>query len=666
MSILDKSSRSGDVERYEAIEKVLVSLSKGKEAPMDFYRALFPSGSFGNDLESMKKGDSYGIFGIIPDNEMYKKMKKWIDKKNNNVPIDFKEDYSLNELEQERMMKFYIYGDLVIEYLQSLGQSCDPNKLRTLTKKEFEKDLGTIEHDGFGEFREVPNIQYPKKVQLSQNASRSAQQKYRLSYELQCARAEYAYDIRYEKLDAIFGARCYRNITQIDDKYTSYSRIQAGWMYNQRVDDSLRQIGMCQGQQSCLIAPADYYGRSTKRSNFGRLYAIALDIDDMRPEKLEETFKYDFFGFKPTYIVQSGTGMHFYYLLAEPLSMTLSYQPKVAQLKMALAKYFVNSDVSFSRTKPDAQRWDEQFRVVGSKSKVTGKFVNAYLVGDLWNIEDLVHLVNRGRPSEKLGEFADWTVHGKTGMTRAEWLQKQQEIAEDRAKKDGISLDVSSRVDRPLGLKGSGFITRNGGFYNSWVERMMDDDSLGSRFHRTCILYADAAYCRIPFSEVDDFAMAELYNYYNQPQVAKGNPFLKSDIRQASKFYNNAQRHKSFSIDTIENLTGVRLPITKRNGNIQTVHCAMMRATKNVKVNMGLTKDTRFGAEGGNDPTLGGRKIGSKDSKPRNRTADSKEQVIRAYLQDHPDAKKVEVIRETGLSKPTVYKWYDKIKAEGK
>ena len=62
----------------------------------------------------------------------------------------------------------------------------------------------------------------------------------------------------------------------------------------------------------------------------------------------------------------------------------------------------------------------------------------------------------------------------------------------------------------------------------------------------------------------------------------------------------------------------------------------------------GLVKDTRFGAETGNKINMDGRPTA--------------EQTVRDYLQAHPDAKKAEVIRETGLSKPTVYKWYDKIK----
>ena len=33
--------------------------------------------------------------------------------------------------------------------------------------------------------------------------------------------------------------------------------------------------------------------------------------------------------------------------------------------------------------------------------------------------------------------------------------------------------------------------------------------------------------------------------------------------------------------------------------------------------------------------------------------------TIKAWRIDHPDGKKADCIRETGVSKPTVYKWWD-------
>lgn len=35
------------------------------------------------------------------------------------------------------------------------------------------------------------------------------------------------------------------------------------------------------------------------------------------------------------------------------------------------------------------------------------------------------------------------------------------------------------------------------------------------------------------------------------------------------------------------------------------------------------------------------------------------EQTVLEWRQQHPDGRKVDCIRETGLSKPTVYRWWD-------
>ncbi len=40
----------------------------------------------------------------------------------------------------------------------------------------------------------------------------------------------------------------------------------------------------------------------------------------------------------------------------------------------------------------------------------------------------------------------------------------------------------------------------------------------------------------------------------------------------------------------------------------------------------------------------------------------SKKNIVEEYLLKNPGARKVDVIRDTGLSKKTVYKYYDEIK----
>lgn len=672
-------------ERYDELSSVLKECAIRKESPMDFYRGLFPEGSFGKNLDTPEKdsegnyihdGASFGILGVIPDVNLYKQIKLWLDEKNGLCPPVSPLSYSLSKAEMYHMIKYLIYGSHIADKLDKHSDFYEYNLKRlsgSLTDAEFNEDYteeylnnsfsplagfgidAVYDSDGTKKAEKVEYktssgtvtcmrkfINYPEKPVLSANMSRSERQRQQLIYQLKCARAEYAADSRYERLDIVFNARCYRNISQIDDKLTVYGRVQSSSMYNQRIDDSLSQLSLAIGQQSTCLAPLDYFGKKRQSSKAGKLYAIVLDIDDLHPDSLRRFFDIDFMGLKPTYIVQSGTGLHFYYFLAVPVRMYPAYQVKVNLLKNMLARIFCNPRSTRSGIWAQKQTWWADFRVVGSKTKVYGRYVEAYATGEVWSFTDLVHKLNIASPNDGLGEVDEWGVYlpSRSGMTREEWLAKQDEFKR-------IDDEVKELRTQALGLKGSGFITRNRGFYDSWCKRCQTFDALHSRYYRTCILFADAAYCRIPYEEVLDFARGDLFKYFNQPLVACGFPFTEHDVMAASRFYSKATENKSYSLKQIFALTGIRLTPSKRNGRTQEEHCAIMRDTRNFKVAAGECKDTRFGAEDGN---TAGRK--------------SAEQTVRDYLQEHPDARKVDVIKGTGLTKPTVYKWYNKIKNE--
>ena len=196
--------------------------------------------------------------------------------------------------------------------------------------------------------------------------------------------------------------------------------------------------------------------------------------------------------------------------------------------------------------------------------------------------------------------------------------------------------------------------------YEKLVPKVRLGAKVGTRYHSMCVLFADAALGGIPYSQVYETCVA-MVDFLNR-DADKDNQFTVADVECAAKYYTTSFG-RWLTLDRIEAMTELKFERNKRNHRSQADHLKKyIPAMRSVEI----VKDTRFGTETGNKINKDGRPVGSKDTKPRNRTADSKEQVIRAYLQDHPDAKKVEVIRETGLSKPTVYKWYDKIKAEGK
>ena len=77
------------------------------------------------------------------------------------------------------------------------------------------------------------------------------------------------------------------------------------------------------------------------------------------------------------------------------------------------------------------------------------------------------------------------------------------------------------------------------------------------------------------------------------------------------------------------------MPANKRNGRKQEVHLKIARATLEI-----------MNEENGN--ILQGRPKGSGE----------KSKIVEEWQRQHPDGKKADCIRETGLDKKTVYKWW--------
>ncbi|EKC43765.1 replication protein, partial [human gut metagenome] len=86
---------------------------------------------------------------------------------------------------------------------------------------------------------------------------------------------------------------------------------------------------------------------------------------------------------------------------------------------------------------------------------------------------------------------------------------------------------------------------------------------------------------------------------------------------------------------TIVVRTGIVIKKNKRNGRKQAQHIKIMNAIRDIEHPDGEWRN--------------------KDGRP------DKSQIVVDWRMAHPDGTKAECIRETGLSKPTVYSWWKKI-----
>lgn len=100
--------------------------------------------------------------------------------------------------------------------------------------------------------------------------------------------------------------------------------------------------------------------------------------------------------------------------------------------------------------------------------------------------------------------------------------------------------------------------------------------------------------------------------------------------------YNNC--YITYPINSISYLTGIPIQKNKRNGRKQEQHIKIMNAIRDIEYRKGEWRN--------------------KKGRP------NKEKIVRKYLKENLEARNINVIKETGLSKPTVYKYYDKVKLE--
>ena len=130
----------------------------------------------------------------------------------------------------------------------------------------------------------------------------------------------------------------------------------------------------------CLCSPLSYAGKSRTAEHARMLYAIAVDVDKVRvkngrPLGLEAlwTRHIDAVGRipKPTYIVSSGTGLHLYYVLKQPLPLFYGIAYELQEYKRALTRLIWHDTIVDIKSAAEIQQEGiyQGFRMPGTITK---------------------------------------------------------------------------------------------------------------------------------------------------------------------------------------------------------------------------------------------------------------------------------------------------------
>lgn len=383
--------------------------------------------------------------------------------------------------------------------------------------------------------------------------------------------------------------------------------------HTRMVFDDLAELFELQKNSCAFMSPISYFGRHRTAKNARFIYALTFDLDEVGEKQIDLLFGFWIFQKRiprPTYVVNSGGGVHLYYFFKEPIPMIPKNQKALKILKYELTSKIWNEDTS-GLEDVQYQGLNQGFRLVGSKTK-HGETVTCWKTGGRITVQELADYIPKANAKDVGILYRMW----HSTMSLEEAKKKYPEWYEQRI---------------VMGRKKSSW-TNKRALYDWWLKQA----PLARYHHRYWYIFALTVYgakCGIPLEEVeiDALNLVEDFNRINPDE-----PFTEDDVYAALKAYD--EEHKSFTRDEISKVTAIIIEPNKRNGRPQELHLEMARSNQAL-----LDKYNGTNWRDGN-------------GRP------SKEKVVFDYLCKNPNATKAEVIRATGLSKKTVYKYYDELK----
>lgn len=376
------------------------------------------------------------------------------------------------------------------------------------------------------------------------------------------------------------------------------------------ITDDLEMIDkLLHSENFIIVSPITYVGKSRNSDNARMMYALAIDLDGVNKEiniidLFHQIEKVEHLP-RPTYTVISGGGLHLYYVFQRPISLFKNIVQQLTNLKNDLTRKIWNGYVTDLNDKVQYQSIFQGFRLVGGVTK-GGARTKAYKTGEKVTIEYLNEFV-----FDLKNQVTQFIY--KSDLTLEEAKSKYPEWYERR---------IIEKQPR-------GTWTCKKDLYEWWKRRLIEIQE-GHRYYGVMCLAIYAKKCGILQEELenDAFSMVDRLDLLTSDE---DNHFTREDVLAALELYND--NYITFPIDTISKLTKIRIEKNKRNGLKQKQHLYLARRRKEDMKAIELP-------------------MKAPEGRP---TAQNK---VNQWQKEHPNGKKADCIRDTGLSKKTVYKWW--------
>lgn len=405
--------------------------------------------------------------------------------------------------------------------------------------------------------------------------------------------------------------------------------------YRIMFEDSFRDIlAEAREYDFAIMNAITYFGRRRDQNHASKMFAMIIDLDGVDGTKLNNflngAFEVDAYPI-PNYVVLSGSGVHLYYVFEEPIPLYPNIKLQLKNFKYALTMKIWNQYTSNDK-KVQKQGIYQPFRIVDGKTKYTYDDVlkdrgrvfraRAYKINEhpfnLDNLGEYIPEENRVDESKLFRESKMTLADAKKNYP--EWYQKVI-VNNDRSVK---KWDIQGKVhgNDPLAL------------YNWWIKKIEEGATYGHRYFciMCLVIYGVKSNLDIEKIKSDADGLIPFLNAINPEE-----PFTERDVNSALDCFDD--RYCTFPINDIEAISGIPIPKNKRNGRKQKLHLRLARASRDILCEERGKKDWR---EGNGRP--------------------NKQEIVTKWREEHPEGSKADCVRETGLTKPTVYKWWNQDK----
>lgn len=284
----------------------------------------------------------------------------------------------------------------------------------------------------------------------------------------------------------------------------------------------------------------NYYSKKTAR----QLLCLVVDIEYVTPKQVENIVqKLKGTTLEPTYIVNSGRGIHFVYQLQKPVEAYSKVKPFIGKLLRALCARINRkfADLHLEIDYPASCDFIHAFRVPGTQTKI-GEVATAF----------------------RIGEKVDIYTIARSLRLKAPLLEKKPKPRRvQRERKIVTSPDAPNGHPR---------------FYEYCLRKLQEEMKTEYRYMALFALAIVGWKCRIPEEQVR-YDLISLQERWNEYALRKGMPTLKNkEIEKAMKGYD--QKYTKVTSRILADWLGVTFKTNKRNGRKRRDHLNLVAKQK--------------------------------------------------------------------------------------